>query len=103
LTLDTEASKPRPKKFRVSYAAIVGRKKPAVKPSNSNHPAYKAWENRHGKGKGTTLTAAEKKTKKRASEKALAELAAWVNRGKEQNCPLRNRFQILSSPVMPVM
>jgi len=90
--------KPKPKKYRVSYAVVAGRKKPPTKPT-SNHPAYKAWENRHGKGK-PFLTAAEKKAKKKASEKALKDFAAWVSRGQEKNCPLRNRFQVLASPVM---
>jgi hypothetical protein len=51
--LDPKAAKIRPKKNigRLSYAAVVGRKRPSKHPLDSNHRAYTAWEDRNGRGK----------------------------------------------------
>jgi hypothetical protein len=47
--LELKTANVRPKKMRVSYAAVVGRKKPSKQPANSNHRAYRAWEDRREK------------------------------------------------------
>ena len=95
--LELKTAKVRPKKMRVSYAAVVGRKKPSKQPANSNHRAYRAWEDRREKVKRIEM-ASSQETK--LNQQNVEGFTAWFRQVKVQNIPLRNKFQVLSKPVM---
>jgi hypothetical protein len=78
--LELKLGKIRRKKIRASYAAVVGQKLPSKQLLDSNHRAYKAWEDRNTK-----------------LEEKWEGFTAKVDRRKIQNIPLCNRVSILSN------
>ena len=85
------------KKNRLSYAAVVIGKRPSKQPINSNHRAYKAWEDRN---LSRSRRQDKHDTKLSRPEKKLEDFTPMVDPTVYQknirNIPLANRFAILS-------
>jgi hypothetical protein len=84
------------KKYRRSYAAVVTGKRPSKKGTNSNHLAYKAWQERHGiqKPKKGNITIPSNIVNR--PETKLDDFTAGTKQREIPNIPLVNRFAILS-------
>jgi hypothetical protein len=102
--LDPKSVKIRPNKNRISYAAVVGRNRSSKHCLDSNHRAYKAWENRNGRGKTKAIP---KVVPSRAIEESQLDtksedFSAWVTVGRRrlQGIALRNRGSKLSKVIM---
>jgi hypothetical protein len=95
--LELKLGKIRLKKIRVSYAAVVGQKLPS-KHLDSNHRAYKAWEDRKGRSKREDTRDSITSHDTKLEEKM--EFTAKVHQRKMQNIPLSNRVSILSNIIM---
>ncbi|PMD60297.1 uncharacterized protein K444DRAFT_612496 [Hyaloscypha bicolor E] len=102
--IDPKSVKIRPNKNRISYAAVVGRNRSSKHCLDSNHRAYKAWENRNGRGKTKAIP---KVVPSRAIEESQLDtksedFSAWVTVGRRrlQGIALRNRGSKLSKVIM---
>ena len=97
--LELKLGKIRPRRIRVSYAAVVGQKLPSKQRLDSNHRAYKAWEDRKGRSRREdtrdSITSHDTKL-----EEKTEEFTAKVGRRKIQNIPLCSRVSILSNIIM---
>jgi len=102
--LDQKSAKIRPKKNRISYAAVIGRNRSSKHCLDSNHRAYKAWENRNGRGKAKDIpkSASSRGIEVSQSETKSEDFSAWVtvSRRRLQSIALRNRGSKLSKVIM---
>jgi hypothetical protein len=102
--LDPKSVKIRPNKNRISYAAVVGRNRSSKHCLDSNHRAYKAWENRNGRGKTKTIpkVAPSRASEESQSDTKSEDFSAWVTVGRRrlQGIALRNRGSKLSKIIM---
>lgn len=87
------------KKYRRSYAAVVTGKRPSKKGTNSNHLAYKAWQERHGiqKPKKGNITIPPNIMNDESAGDELEVFTVRTKQGEIPNIPLFNRFASLSS------
>jgi hypothetical protein len=90
----------KPKKFRISYAAVVGRGR-KKQHTPSNHRAYKAWEERKGKGMGTVKPdkAPASEPKLSLPEKKIEGFRTWVGRRKMKGVSNCNRLPMVSKVI----
>jgi hypothetical protein len=102
--LDPKSVKIRPNKNRISYAAVVGRNRSSKHCLDSNHRAYKAWENRNGRGKTKDIpkSAPSRAIEVNQSDTKSEDFSAWVTVGRRrlQGIALRNRGSKLSKVLM---
>jgi hypothetical protein len=97
--LELKLGKIRPKKIRVSYAAVLEQKLPSKQHLDSNHRAYKAWEDRKGRSKREDTRDSITSHDTKLQEK-MEGFTAKVHQRKMPNIPLSNRVSILSNIIM---
>jgi hypothetical protein len=102
--LDPKSIKTRPNKNRISYAAVVGRNRSSKHCLDSNHRAYKAWENRNGRGRTKDIpkSAPSRANEVSHSDTKSEDFSAWVTVGRKrlQGIALRNQGSKLSKVIM---